>query len=132
MPVHHDGHCRHGHLHDHPDRKHLRLGDVHLASMSMWTIVPYLQNSSNLPVTRSSKRTPNASRPDAPGAPDYDRIASLILVADHGVGIGGGASETTAAVPHLEALLAQLPLGLAMADRDGRLLFANPDRKSVV
>ena len=28
-------------------------------------------------------------------------------------------------MPHLEALLAQLPLGLAMADRDGRLLFAN-------
>jgi len=64
--------------------------------------------------------------PDAPGSPDYDRTPSLILVADHGVGIGGGASETTAAMPHLEALLAQLPLGLAMADRDGRLLFANP------
>jgi two-component system, cell cycle sensor histidine kinase and response regulator CckA len=63
--------------------------------------------------------------PDAPGPVDYDNTPSLILVADHGVGIGGGASESTAAVPHLEALLAQLPLGLAMADRDGRLLFAN-------
>lgn len=63
--------------------------------------------------------------PDAPGAPDYDQIPSLILVADNGTGIGGGAGETSAAVPHLEALLAQLPLGLAMADRDGRLLFAN-------
>jgi two-component system cell cycle sensor histidine kinase/response regulator CckA len=31
----------------------------------------------------------------------------------------------SAAVPHLEAL-GGLPLGLAMADRDGRLLFANP------
>ena len=63
--------------------------------------------------------------PDAPGAVDYDITSSLILLADHGVGIGGGGSEATAAVPHLEALLAQLPLGLAMADRDGRLLFAN-------
>ncbi len=63
--------------------------------------------------------------PDAPGPVDYDNTPSLILLADHGVGIGGGASETTAAVPHLEALLAALPLGLAMADRDGRLLFAN-------
>ncbi len=36
------------------------------ASMSMWTIVPFLQNSSNLPVTRSSKRTPNASSKSAP------------------------------------------------------------------
>ncbi len=63
--------------------------------------------------------------PDAAGPVDYDHTPSLILIADHGVGIGGGASETTAAVPHLEALLAALPLGLAMADRDGRLLFAN-------
>ncbi|MFM5953008.1 MAG: response regulator [Novosphingobium sp.] len=63
--------------------------------------------------------------PDAPGPPDYDNTPSLILLADHGVGIGGGGSEATAAVPHLEALLSQLPLGLAMADRDGRLLFAN-------
>ncbi len=63
--------------------------------------------------------------PDAPGSIDYDTTPSLILLADHGVGIGGGGSEATAAVPHLEALLAQLPLGLAMADRDGRLLFAN-------
>jgi len=63
--------------------------------------------------------------PDLPGPPDYDHTPSLILLADHGVGIGGGGSEATAAVPHLEALLSQLPLGLAMADRDGRLLFAN-------
>ena len=63
--------------------------------------------------------------PDLPGPVDYDSTPSLILLADHGVGIGGGGSEATAAVPHLEALLSQLPLGLAMADRDGRLLFAN-------
>ena len=55
--------------------------------------------------------------PDAHGAPDYDQIPSLILVADSGAGIGGGGGESSAAVPHLEALLAQLPLGLAMADR---------------
>ena len=63
--------------------------------------------------------------PDAPGPVDYDTTPSLMLIADHGVGLGGGASETSASVPHLEALLGQMPLGLAMADRDGRLLFAN-------
>jgi len=65
--------------------------------------------------------------PDAPHAPDTDKSASLMLLIDAGLGIGAGAStsEGHAAVPHLEALLAQLPLGLAMADRDGRLLFAN-------
>jgi len=63
--------------------------------------------------------------PDAPGPVDYDQVPSLMLIADHGIGIGGGASETSASVPHLEALLGQMPLGLAMADRDGRLLFAN-------
>ena len=57
---------------------------------------------------------------------DYDHTPSLMLLADSGVGIGGGSSDGTAAVPHLEALLGPLPLGLAMADRDGRLLFANP------
>ncbi len=63
--------------------------------------------------------------PDAPGAVDYDTTPSLMLIADHGIGLGGGASEASASVPHLEALLGQMPLGLAMADRDGRLLFAN-------
>ncbi|MFN9580901.1 MAG: response regulator [Novosphingobium sp.] len=64
--------------------------------------------------------------PDAPGAVDYGTTPSLMLLVEAGVGLGGGAVEGTAAVPHLEALLGNLPLGLAMADRDGRLLFANP------
>ena len=65
--------------------------------------------------------------PDASGDPDPDATPSLIVLADAGVGLGSGgsAAEGSAAVPHLEALLSQLPLGLAMADRDGRLLFAN-------
>ena len=43
------------------------------------------------------------------------------------MGIGGGweGGGTGAATPQLEALLGALPLGLAMTDRDGRLLFAN-------
>lgn len=64
--------------------------------------------------------------PDAAGSPDYDETPSLMLIADQGTGHGGGAGEGTAAIAHLEALLGQLPLGLAMTDRDGRLLFANP------
>lgn len=64
--------------------------------------------------------------PDAPGVVDYGTTPSLMLLVEAGVGLGGGAVEGTAAVPHLEALLGNLPLGLAMADRDGRLLFANP------
>ena len=63
--------------------------------------------------------------PDAPGSPNPDTTPSLMLLVDAGAGLGGGA-VTTASSPNLEALLAQLPLGLAMADRDGRLLFANP------
>ncbi|MGE3691534.1 MAG: response regulator [Novosphingobium sp.] len=64
------------------------------------------------------------SDPDVPGVPDPERMPAVMLLAESGTGIGGG-GEANAAVPHLEALLAQLPLGLAMADRDGRLLFAN-------
>ncbi len=65
--------------------------------------------------------------PDLPGEPDPQTTPSLMLLVDAGTGMGAGAAgESGASVPHLEALLGQLPLGLAMADRDGRLLFANP------
>jgi len=49
-----------------------------------------------------------------------------MFLVEAGVGVGGRQTESSAAGPHLEALLGQLPLGLAMADRDGILLFANP------
>ena len=58
------------------------------------------------------------------GEIDPETASSLMLLADAGAGIGGS-GEAGAAVPHLEELLAQLPLGLAMANRDGQLLFAN-------
>ena len=64
--------------------------------------------------------------PDATVATDPETTPSLMLLIDGGVGLGGGGGDVQAGVPHLEALLGQLPLGLAMADRDGRLLFANP------
>ena len=54
---------------------------------------------------------------------DPETVHSLMLVIDAGTGVGG--DNRSSAAPHLEALLGQLPLGLAMADRDGRLLFAN-------
>ncbi len=63
--------------------------------------------------------------PDAAGEPDPGATPSLMLVTDAGAGLGQASEQSSAAVPHLEALLSQLPLGLAMADRDGRLLFAN-------
>jgi two-component system cell cycle sensor histidine kinase/response regulator CckA len=64
--------------------------------------------------------------PDAAAQPDYDTAPSLMLLVDQNTGLGAGGGDGTAAVPHLEALLGPLPLGLAMVDRDGRLLFANP------
>ena len=65
--------------------------------------------------------------------PAADEAPSLMLLVDSGVGIGGSSgagfetgSTNASATPQLEALLGALPLGLAMTDRDGRLLFANP------
>ena len=59
----------------------------------------------------------------APAAAD---APSLMLLLDPGVGLGGWGSEARGQAPQLEALLEQLPLGLAMTDRDGHFLFANP------
>ena len=65
--------------------------------------------------------------PAADKAPGADEAPSLMLLVDSGVGIGGGwDGGGQAATPQLEALLGALPLGLAMTDRDGRFLFANP------
>lgn len=63
---------------------------------------------------------------DGTGAATADRGASMMLLVDSSVGIGGGwQGSGKAAIPQLEALLSALPLGLALTDRDGRFLFAN-------
>ena len=65
------------------------------------------------------------SRDDPDGAAQATAL-SLMLLLDAGVGVGGGVvAEGAGNTPQLEALLSQLPLGLAMTDRDGRFLFAN-------
>ena len=64
--------------------------------------------------------------PDAATQPGPDEARSLMLLVDSGVGIGSGwDGSSQAGVAQLEALLGQLPLGLAMTDRDGRFLFGN-------
>lgn len=63
--------------------------------------------------------------PELAAEPDPQTTPSLLLLVEASQGFGGNAGGSGAA-PHLEALLSQLPLGLGMADRDGRLLFANP------
>ncbi|MBD3730273.1 MAG: response regulator [Sphingomonadales bacterium] len=65
--------------------------------------------------------------PDAQRAPNADEAPSLMLLLDSGLGIGaGGDVSDQAATADLEALVGALPLGLAMTDRDGRFLLANP------
>ena len=67
------------------------------------------------------------SEPSLAGAPPTPEDgATLMLLVDSGVGIGSGwDGSAQSGVAQLEALLAQLPLGLAMTDRDGRFLFGN-------
>ncbi len=55
-----------------------------------------------------------------------DQAPALMLLIDIGVGVGGWGTEARGQTPQLEALLEQLPVGLAMTDRDGHFLFANP------
>jgi two-component system cell cycle sensor histidine kinase/response regulator CckA len=57
---------------------------------------------------------------------DSDRQigASVIVLLDEPV-TGRGGSELNAAPVHVQGLLAMLPLGLSLVDRDGRFLFTN-------
>lgn len=59
--------------------------------------------------------------PDGVANTDPARTASLFLMIDNQNSVG----DIRAGLPQIEALLSRLPLGLAMADRDGRFLFAN-------
>ena len=52
---------------------------------------------------------------------DRDDGPALVLLRDD----DGAVHDRTAALAHVENLLANLPLGLALLDRDGRFLFAN-------
>ncbi|RGP40333.1 Histidine kinase [Altererythrobacter insulae] len=63
--------------------------------------------------------------PSVPLTAGPDEALSLMLLIDAGVGIGGGWENSSQGTAQLESLLAQLPLGLAMTDRDGRFLFSN-------
>ena len=63
--------------------------------------------------------------PDQARAAGPDEAQSLMLLIDAGVGIGGGWENASQGTAQLEVLLGQLPLGLAMTDRDGRFLFSN-------
>ncbi len=57
---------------------------------------------------------------DGEGAP------TLMLLLDAATCLGGWSGEPASATQQLERLVEQLPLGLAMTDRDGRFLFSNP------
>jgi two-component system, cell cycle sensor histidine kinase and response regulator CckA len=54
--------------------------------------------------------------------PDIPDTATLILLLDDA---GGGGSGSGAGIGHIQSLLGILPLGLALADRDGRFLYLN-------
>jgi two-component system cell cycle sensor histidine kinase/response regulator CckA len=65
------------------------------------------------------------TEPDSPQVKS-NQAPALMLLIDIGVGVGGWGSDARGQTPQLEALLEQLPVGLAMTDRDGHFLFANP------
>ncbi|WP_137680044.1 response regulator [Aurantiacibacter suaedae] len=76
--------------------------------------------------TREGRKGSPQTLWQVPLAPPEAEPASLMLLVDAGMGLGGTAGDAKGQAGQLEALLEQLPLGLAMTDRDGRFLFANP------
>ncbi|HEX9805334.1 MAG TPA: ATP-binding protein, partial [Alteraurantiacibacter sp.] len=65
-----------------------------------------------------------------PGATAH--VPSLMLLLDTGICVGGWGGDQERGIPQLEALLEQVPVGVAMTDRDGHFLFANPAFKRAV
>ncbi|HWK41423.1 MAG TPA: response regulator [Croceibacterium sp.] len=63
---------------------------------------------------------------DVGAGPSIGDAPQLMMLLDSGVGLGGWSTDARGHTPQLEALVEQLPLGLAMTDRDGHFLFANP------
>ena len=57
---------------------------------------------------------------------DASAAGGVMMLIDAAVGLGGWGGDVRGGTMQLEALLEPLPLGLAMTDRDGRFLFANP------
>lgn len=71
--------------------------------------------------TREGKHAPSIRLLHVPLANDgADGAAMLLAIDDDGKGGGDSAGQV-----HVEQLLSNLPLGLALVDRDGRFLFAN-------
>jgi two-component system cell cycle sensor histidine kinase/response regulator CckA len=60
-----------------------------------------------------------------PIGPEEEQLPSLVLALDDAAGVVRAGVAGTAPV-HVHALLERLPLGLALADRDGRFIFINP------
>ena len=89
----------------------LRREDRHLA----WAT----QEGRGRPLTMY--RMEVAAREDQPAS----EPATLVMLAERRPG-EETAGEARAATAKFDVLLGQLPLGFAMADRDGRLLYANP------
>ncbi|MFD1950876.1 ATP-binding protein [Sphingomonas arantia] len=56
---------------------------------------------------------------------DPDRDTSLFLILDDSPGPGATPTGDAGSAVHIHNLLGMLPLGLALAERDGRLLFVN-------
>lgn len=69
---------------------------------------------------REGKHAPPIRLVHAPLSDDSGEGAAILLALDEDVRAGGGAGHV-----HIEQLLSNLPLGLALVDRDGRFLFAN-------
>ncbi|WP_347303628.1 response regulator [Croceibacterium sp. TMG7-5b_MA50] len=58
--------------------------------------------------------------------PLADEDGALVLLIDPAAHLAGWSAEAPGQATQLQAILSALPLGLALADREGRLLFANP------
>jgi two-component system cell cycle sensor histidine kinase/response regulator CckA len=105
---------------------HRALGDASAAA-SGWSFAELLiADEEMIRFSREPKSADPIRLIQIPLGDNDDRSATLFLLVDEQRELVAQYERKALATVHLHALLGMLPLGLALAERDGRVLFMNP------
>jgi two-component system cell cycle sensor histidine kinase/response regulator CckA len=105
---------------------HRALGDAGAAASGWFFAELLIADEDMIRFAREPKSADPIRLIQIPLSDNDDRSATLFLLVDEQRELVAQYERKALATVHLHALLAMLPLGLALAERDGRVLFMNP------